>query len=110
MISIIHQEHQHVQSDTALPASVCLCWPGASLFSHPHSNVQTQGLLSNLRAAYGAHTLSRAYAHTHLENLGTLKEEDNVLPLHPSIMLCDPPPQMGAENQHKQLPGGDSTQ
>lgn len=49
-------------------------------------------LLSNQRTAYGEHTLIRADTHTqtHLENPGTLKEEDNVLPLHPSIMLCDP--------------------
>lgn len=65
-------------------------------------------LLSNPRAAYGGRTLNRADTQTHLENPGTLKEEDNVLPLHPSIMLCDP--QKCEEKQSTPLPGRDSTQ
>lgn len=91
-----HDNNQH-HSSVALvdpirrsDAYVCLCWPGASLPSHPHFTVQTQSCLATQEQPM-ENTLNRADSHAHIHTQELQKGKDNVVPLHPSITLCDLP-------------------
>lgn len=69
-----------------------LTWCFPSLF-HPHFSVQTHGCLATQGKAMDKHSVLCTSTHTHIKTHleSILKEKDNVLPLQPSTMHCDPP-------------------